>query len=88
MHLFYTLQPILPLPMRGHCVPSYRKKIWQGSCLVLWGTLAGSMLPLLLSQAGIDPVTASAPFVATLVEVTGLMMYCTVARVVLGGTLL
>jgi magnesium transporter len=56
--------------------------------VVLWGTLAGAMLPLLLSRLGLDPASASAPFVATLVDVTGLVIYFTVASVVLRGTLL
>lgn len=55
---------------------------------VTWGTLAGSMLPLILKNFKVDPATASAPFVATLVDVTGLVIYFTVARIVLGGTLL
>lgn len=56
--------------------------------VVLWGTLAGSMLPLLLRRLGLDPATASAPFVATLVDVTGLVIYFTFALVFLRGTLL
>jgi magnesium transporter len=56
--------------------------------IVLWGTLAGSMLPFLLMRLGLDPATSSAPFVATLVDVTGLIIYFTVAIVVLRGTLL
>jgi magnesium transporter len=56
--------------------------------IVLWGTLTGSMLPFLLRWMGFDPATSSAPFVATLVDVTGLMIYFTVAIVVLRGTLL
>lgn len=56
--------------------------------IVLWGTLAGSMLPLLLQRLGLDPATSSAPFVATLVDVTGLIIYFGVANVLLRGTLL
>jgi len=56
--------------------------------IVLWGTLAGSMLPFILRRLGFDPATSSAPFVATLVDVTGLMIYFSVAVVVLRGTLL
>ena len=56
--------------------------------IVLWGTLAGSMLPLLLKRAGLDPATSSAPFVATLVDVTGIVIYFTVASMVLRGVLL
>ena len=56
--------------------------------IVLWGTLTGSMLPFLLRSLGFDPATSSAPFVATLVDVTGLIIYFTVAIVLLRGTLL
>lgn len=56
--------------------------------VVLFGTIAGSMLPFLLRKAGLDPASASAPFVATLVDVTGLVIYFTVAAVILRGTLL
>ncbi|MDP9108333.1 MAG: magnesium transporter [Pseudomonadota bacterium] len=56
--------------------------------IVMWGSLAGSMLPFLLRRVGFDPATASAPFVATLVDVTGLVIYFSVAYVFLKGTLL
>ncbi|HTP02786.1 MAG TPA: magnesium transporter [Anaerolineales bacterium] len=56
--------------------------------IVLWGSLAGSMLPFLLRRVGVDPATSSAPFVATLVDVSGLIIYFTVAGLVLRGTLL
>ena len=56
--------------------------------VVVWGTLSGAMLPFLLKRLGLDPATASAPFVATLVDVTGLVIYFTVAILVLRGTLL
>jgi magnesium transporter len=56
--------------------------------IVLWGTLIGSLLPMVLRRLGFDPATSSAPFVATLVDVTGLIIYFTVAMVFLRGTLL
>jgi magnesium transporter len=56
--------------------------------VVLWGSMAGSMLPFLLRRAGFDPASASAPLVATLVDVTGLVIYFTIASVLLRGTLL
>jgi magnesium transporter len=56
--------------------------------VVLFGSLAGSMLPFVLRRLGFDPASASAPFVATLVDVTGLVIYFTVALVLLRGTLL
>ncbi len=56
--------------------------------VVLWGTLIGSMLPFLLRRLGFDPATSSAPFVATLVDVTGLMIYFSVGLVILRGTVL
>ena len=55
--------------------------------VVLWGTLTGSLLPLVMRRLGFDPAASSAPFVATLVDVTGLVIYFTVAMVVLRGTL-
>jgi magnesium transporter len=56
--------------------------------VVLWGTLAGSMLPIVLKKLGADPAVSSAPFVATLVDVTGLVIYFTVAFLFMSGTLL
>jgi magnesium transporter len=56
--------------------------------VVMFGTIAGSMLPFLLRRLGFDPATSSAPFVATLVDVTGLCIYFTVALLILKGTLL
>lgn len=56
--------------------------------VVLWGSLSGSMLPFILKRANLDPATSSAPFVATLVDVTGLIIYFSVAYVILKGTLL
>jgi magnesium transporter len=56
--------------------------------IVMWGTLSGSMIPFVLKRIGIDPATSSAPFVATLVDVTGLLIYFSIAAVVLRGTLL
>jgi magnesium transporter len=56
--------------------------------VVMFGSLVGSMLPFILRRFGFDPATASAPFVATLVDVTGLVIYFTLASIVLRGTLL
>jgi len=56
--------------------------------VVTWGTLVGSMLPFVLRNAGFDPASASAPFVATLVDVSGLVIYFSVAKLLLAGTLL
>lgn len=56
--------------------------------VVLWGALVGSMLPFVLRRLGFDPATSSAPFVATLVDVTGLVIYFSVGLVILRGTLL
>ena len=56
--------------------------------VVAWGSLAGSMLPFVLRGLGFDPATSSAPFVATLVDVTGLIIYFVVAKILLTGTLL
>ncbi len=56
--------------------------------VVLWGSVSGALLPFLLKRCGVDPATSSAPFVATLVDVTGLIIYFTVASIILHGTLL
>jgi magnesium transporter len=56
--------------------------------VVGFGTIAGSMLPFILQRLGFDPATSSSPLVATLVDVTGLVIYFTTARVTLGGILL
>ncbi len=56
--------------------------------IVLWGSLMGSMLPLIIKKCGFDPAASSAPFIATLVDVTGLIIYFSVAVVILRGTLL
>jgi magnesium transporter len=56
--------------------------------VVLWGTLSGSMLPMVLKRFGADPAVSSAPFVATLVDVTGLIIYFSIAFLLLSGKLL
>lgn len=56
--------------------------------IVMWGTLMGSMLPLMLKRFGADPAASSTPFVATLVDVTGLLIYFGFASLMLGGILL
>jgi magnesium transporter len=56
--------------------------------VVLWGTLSGSMLPIILKKLGFDPAVSSAPFVATLVDVTGLVIYFSFAYMFLSGYLL
>ncbi|MEY2575209.1 MAG: magnesium transporter [Verrucomicrobiota bacterium] len=74
----------------------YGKYHWLVACtvgialvgVVLWGTISGAMLPFLLRRCRLDPATSSAPFVATLVDVTGLVIYFNVALFILRGTLL
>lgn len=56
--------------------------------VVLWGSIMGSMLPFILKRLGLDPAASSTPFVATLVDVTGIIVYFSVAKAVLSGTLL
>lgn len=56
--------------------------------VVLWGSVVGSMMPFLLKRLGADPATSSAPFVATLADVTGLLIYFSLALLILRGTLL
>jgi magnesium transporter len=55
---------------------------------VLWGTMMGAMLPFALRKFGADPASASAPLVATLVDVSGIIIYFTIAKLILTGTLL
>lgn len=56
--------------------------------VVMWGTLSGAILPLILRRAGVDPATSSAPFVATIVDVTGLIIYFLISIHILSGTVL
>ncbi len=56
--------------------------------VVLWGSLSGSMLPFILKRVGADPATSSAPFVATLVDVTGLIIYFSIALLIMRGAML
>ena len=56
--------------------------------VVLWGTITGSMLPFILKRLRLDPATSSAPFVATLVDVVGVLLYFSVAALLLRGTIL
>jgi len=78
--------------LRGSYGPHYQVVALTIGCsligVVLFGTTAGSMLPFVLRRCGLDPASASAPFVATLVDVTGLIIYFSVASVILRGILL
>jgi magnesium transporter len=78
--------------LRGTYGPHYQIVALTIGCslvgVVMFGTTAGSMLPFVLRRCGLDPASASAPFVATLVDVTGLIIYFSVASVILRGTLL
>jgi magnesium transporter len=56
--------------------------------IVLWGTLTGSLIPMFLKKLKLDPATSSAPFVATLVDVTGLVIYFSIASIILKGAIL
>ncbi|HNM27953.1 MAG TPA: magnesium transporter, partial [Saprospiraceae bacterium] len=56
--------------------------------IVLWGTLSGSMIPFILKRFRLDPATSSAPFVATLVDVTGLIIYFSIAAIFLSGKIM
>jgi magnesium transporter len=78
----------LHLTNYGPHVLSVAVTVWMSLIgVVCFGTLAGSMLPFLLRRLGFDPATSSAPFVATLVDVTGLVIYFQVAAIVLRGAL-
>jgi len=78
--------------LRGTYGPHYLVVALTIGCslvgVVMFGTTAGSMLPFILRRCGLDPASASAPFVATLVDVTGLIIYFSVASVILRGILL
>ena len=56
--------------------------------VVVWGNVMGSLFPLLLKRLGLDPAVSSAPFVATVVDVTGLLIYFTIASLLLVGVIL
>jgi len=56
-------------------------------CIVVWATTVGSMLPILAKRIGVDPAVMSAPFIATLVDATGLIIYFEMAKMMLGGSL-
>lgn len=56
--------------------------------VVLFGNLSGSMLPFIMSRFGLDPAVTSAPFVATLVDVTGIIIYFSIALLLLQGVVL
>jgi magnesium transporter len=58
------------------------------AAICLWGTLVGSMLPLVFRRFGVDPGIASSPFVATFVDVTGIVIYFSIAKAVLGDFLM
>jgi magnesium transporter len=80
----------------GHQFEPYGEHYWLlaitvGASLlgvILWGTITGAMLPFVLRRLGFDPASASAPFVATLVDVTGLVIYFSLAKMILMGTML
>jgi magnesium transporter len=55
--------------------------------VVAWGNVVGSMLPLILRRLGLDPATSSAPFVATFIDVTGILIYFNIAMLVMSGRL-
>jgi magnesium transporter len=78
--------------LRGTYGPHYKIVALTIGCsligVVMFGTTAGSMLPFILRRCGLDPASASAPFVATLVDVTGLIIYFSVASIILRGVLL
>jgi len=85
---------IVRITITNALFPKYYGEIWfllamtVGLALVgivLWGSLVGSILPMVLQRLGYDPAVSSAPFVATLVDVTGLIIYFTVAMIVFGG---
>lgn len=85
IYIYHTLFPHL---YGDHWVPLGFTIALTLLGIVLWGTITGSMLPILLKRLGADPAVSSAPFVATLVDVTGIVIYFSVAFALLSGTLL
>jgi magnesium transporter len=84
-----TLWSLVSPSTYGPHWPLVAATIWVALIgVVMWGTLAGSLLPLALKRMGLDPAVSSAPFVATLVDVTGIVIYFQVAAHILRGTLL
>jgi magnesium transporter len=84
-----TLWSLVSPTAYGPHWPLVAATVWLSlTGVVLWGTFTGSMLPLALKRVGMDPAVSSAPFVATLVDVTGIVIYFEVASYVLRGTLL
>jgi len=83
--LRYTFPPKCTLPRQPVARYSLAAVIGLAvACICLWGTLIGSMLPLVFRRLGIDPGIASSPFVATFVDVTGIVIYFMISRVILG----
>jgi len=83
--MLLSLTPILATP---HLWPLAFTVSGAVFIIVLWGTLIGSMFPLILDRLGLDPATSSSPLVATLMDVSGLTIYFIVAMVLLRGTIL
>ncbi|HTL08223.1 MAG TPA: magnesium transporter [Chitinophagaceae bacterium] len=83
-----TWSQLFPLVYGPHYLPVAYAVGISLMGVVLWGTLSGSMLPLILKRLGADPAVSSAPFVATLVDVTGLIIYFSVAFAILTGIIL
>lgn len=84
--VFHTYAPKDAQPVYWHLLASTIFVSLIG--VVLWGSVMGSMMPIILRRLGFDPASSSAPFVATLVDVTGLVIYFSVASQILRGTLL
>jgi magnesium transporter len=84
--VFHTYAPKAAQPVYWHLLATTIFVSLIG--VVLWGSVMGAMMPMILRRLGFDPASSSAPFVATLVDVTGLVIYFTVASQVLSGTLL
>lgn len=84
--VFHSYTPKLGGPVFWHLLASTIFVSLIG--VVLWGSVMGAMMPIILRRLGFDPASSSAPFVATLVDVTGLVIYFTVASLILSGTLL
>jgi len=91
IYLWQGLHPVYPAFFMDYGAHFVLIGIAVGLALVgvvMWGSVCGAMLPFLLKRCGLDPATSSAPFVATLVDVTGLIIYFNTAMLILRGTVL
>jgi magnesium transporter len=88
VHVWYWAGWSDPAEIQGHQAQLALAVLVAVAGVVLWGTVVGSMLPIILRRLKFDPATVSAPFVATLIDVTGVVIYFSTAMLLLRHTLL